>query len=310
MLCLILGVGCFKGNIASQVGALYKDEDPRRANAFQIFYLAINAGVIAAPLVVGTLGEDVGWHYGFGAAGVGMLLGLTIFLFGTRHLPPEQRPTRSAAERPKLSRQEWNTVFALILLIPVLALALQTNQQIFNVYLVWGDQQFDLSFSGHRIPTTWLVTLDSIVSVTFLALVAIFWGWWGRKHREPDELGKLLIGSVFSVAGGLCLVAAAAFQQPGEKISLAWPLAFELFNSIAFAHILPIVLALFARLAPPSINATVIGLHYLAFFVANWLVGQIGSLYESLPTTTFWLLHVATAVVSGLAFLLFKLFLG
>lgn len=78
LLCLVLGTGCFKGNIAGQVGSLYAEKDLRRADAFQIFYLAINAGVIAAPLVAGTLGEKVAWHYGFGAAGIGMLLALVI----------------------------------------------------------------------------------------------------------------------------------------------------------------------------------------------------------------------------------------
>jgi POT family proton-dependent oligopeptide transporter len=311
LLCLIVGNGCFKGNIASQVGALYKADDNRRADAFQIFYLAINAGVIAAPLIAGTLGEDVGWHWGFGAAGVGMLIGLAIFLIGTRHLPPE--PPRSKAKttgRPRLERRDWTAVIALVLLIPVLAVALLTNQQIFNAYLVWGDQQFDLSFFGRRLPTTWLITLDSIVSVAFLALVAIFWRWWGKKHWEPDELGKILIGSVFTAGGGLCLFAAAAFQAPGEKIGLFWPVAFHFLNSIGFAHILPITLALFAKVAPKAINSTVIGLYYLAFFAGNSLVGWIGSFYSTLPTTTFWLIHVASAAGAGFIFLLFKIFLS
>src|SRR4051795_9745856 len=86
LLCLVLGCGLFKGNIASQVGGLYQPDDLRRADAFQIFYLGINAGVIAAPLIVGTLGEKSGWHYGFAAAGVGMLLSIVIFLAGQRHL--------------------------------------------------------------------------------------------------------------------------------------------------------------------------------------------------------------------------------
>jgi POT family proton-dependent oligopeptide transporter len=311
LLCLIVGNGCFKGNIASQVGALYRPDDHRRADAFQIFYLAINAGVISAPLVAGTLGEDVGWHYGFGAAGVGMLIGLIIYLSGGRHLPPETVPTRtSGSEREKLAREDWTSVVALVLLIPVLAIGLLTNQQIFNAYLVWGDQQFDLTFFDRRLPTTWLVTLDSITSVSFLAIVALFWRWWGRTHWEPDELGKILIGSAFSVAGGLCLVAAAAFQEPGGKIGLFWPVMFHLINSIAFAHILPVSLALFAKVAPKAINATVIGLYYLTFFLANSLTGWIGGLLETWPTTSFWLLHVASAAVAGFAFLLFKLFLG
>nr|MBA3651256.1 MFS transporter [Chthoniobacterales bacterium] len=84
LLCLVLGCGMFKGNIASQVGALYKPNDLRRADAFQIFYLGINAGVIASPLIVGTLGEVLGWHYGFAAAGVGMLLATGIYLSGQK----------------------------------------------------------------------------------------------------------------------------------------------------------------------------------------------------------------------------------
>ena len=101
LLCLILGSGMLKGNIASQVGALYKPEDLRRADAFQIFYLGINAGVIAAPLIVGTLGEKIGWHWGFGAAGVGMLIALAIYIAGQKYLPPEHfdvQPTGRARD--------------------------------------------------------------------------------------------------------------------------------------------------------------------------------------------------------------------
>src|SRR5207248_9584045 len=75
LICLLTGVGCFKGSRASQVGALYPAGDNRRADAFQIYYLFINGGVIISPLITGTLGEKVGWHWGFGAAGVGMLIG-------------------------------------------------------------------------------------------------------------------------------------------------------------------------------------------------------------------------------------------
>ncbi len=312
LLALVLGVGMFKGNIASQVGALYKPDDLRRADAFQIFYLGINAGVIAAPLIAGTLGEELGWHWGFGAAGVGMLLGLAIYLAGQKYLPAEDRIASKAERqaRPPLSRKDGLAVAALLILIPVLAIAIVPNNQIFNVYLVWGDQQFDLNFFGTKLPTTWLITLDAIVSVSFLAGVALFYRWYGKRFREPDELVKIIIGSAFSIAGMLCLVTAAATQAPGEKIGLVWPVAFHVLNSIGFAHMLPVSLALFARLAPQSINATVIGLYYLAFFAANSLVGYVGGFYSTLPTTTFWLIHAGMAAASGVVFLLFKLTLA
>jgi POT family proton-dependent oligopeptide transporter len=312
LLCLVLGSGMFKGNIASQVGSLYKPDDLRRADAFQIFYLGINAGVIASPFIVGTLGEKVGWHYGFGAAGVGMLLGLGIYLAGQKYLPREYlRPQkRTAAPRPPLTRADKRAIIALLLLTPVLAAAIVPNNQIFNAYLVWGDQQFNLVFMGNRLPTTWLISLDAIVSVSFLALVALFYRWYGKRRPEPDEITKIIIGSIFSVAGMLCLFMAAATKAPGAKIGLAWPVAFHFLNSIGFAHLLPISLALFAKVAPKQVNATMIGIYYLAFFATNTLVGWIGGFYETMATTSFWLLHAGFAAGSGLCFLGFKFLLG
>jgi POT family proton-dependent oligopeptide transporter len=310
LLCLVAGCGMFKGNLASQVGALYKPEDLRRADAFQIYYLAVNAGVITTPLIVGTLGETVGWHWGFAAAGIGMLTGLSIYVAGQRYLPKDEFVRSSASarpQRPPLSRRERLVTAALILLIPVLAVAIVPNNQIFNAYLVWGNEQFDLVFFGKKLPTTWLITLDSITSVTFLAGVAVFYRWYGKRRREPDEITKLIIGSAFSVIGMLCLVMAAVSKPAGGKIGLLWPLAFHLTNSIAFAHMLPVSLAFFAKLAPATINSTVLGLYYLAFFGCNTLVGWVGGLYEKWPTPRFWLLHAAFAVASGAVFVLFKL---
>ena len=100
-LCLIVGVGLFKGNIASQVGELYGPNDNRRAMAFQIFYIAIQLSVIAAPLISGTAGEKLGWHYGFGIAGVVMVLGLLVYLRRRPYLPHRQarQATRPPAEK-------------------------------------------------------------------------------------------------------------------------------------------------------------------------------------------------------------------
>jgi POT family proton-dependent oligopeptide transporter len=307
---LLLGVGAFKGNIATQVGALYGPNDLRRAMAFQIFYIFINVSVIVAPLISGTLGQKVGWHYGFGCAGVVMVLGLVIYLAGRRYLPAEElaSPSEDPALREPLTRDDWFCVLYLVILIPVLAVSLLTNQEIFNAYLTWGDQHFDLTLLNNT--SSWLITVDATVSFTMLVAVAAFWKWYGTSRREPDEITKMIIGSVFTVAGGLCLFMAALTQPAGAKISLFWPMMFEICNSIGFAHVLPISLALFSKIAPKQITSTVIGLYYFSFFFANAVVGWVGGLYSSLPTTTFWLIHVASAAFGLIAFTIFKVVLG
>jgi proton-dependent oligopeptide transporter, POT family len=359
LLSLIIGVGLFKGNIATQVGDLYSERDLRRAMAFQIFYIFINVSVIIAPLISGTLGQNVGWHYGFGCAGVVMVLGLAIYLSGQRWLPEEIDAGRAPANKltgrviagglgigalvlvwlaisgflfsswpvgivsaivlvaglyfmltRKLDRADRFCTLLLVILIPILAISLLTNQEIFNAYLVWGDQHFDLRFAGISFPSSWLVSIDAGVSFTMLVAVAAFWKWYGIRHREPDEISKMIIGSLFTIGGGLCLFMAALTQPHGGKISMLWPMMFELMNSIGFAHVLPVSLAFFSKLAPKQIGATVIGLYYLAFFIANKVVGAVGGLYSSMPTTTFWLIHVASAVVGLVAFAIFKVVLG
>jgi POT family proton-dependent oligopeptide transporter len=278
--------------------------------AFQIFYIFINVSVIVAPLISGTLGQKVGWHYGFGCAGVVMVLGLLIYLSGRRYLPVDAGSARRAekAEREPLTKDDWVCVLYLVILIPVLAIALLTNQEIFNAYLIWGDQHFDLSLLNNT--SSWLITVDAALSFSMLVAVAAFWKWWGTNHREPDEISKMIIGSVFTIAGGLCLFIAALTGQGGQKISLFWPVMFHLLNSIGFAHILPISLALFSKISPKQITATVIGLYYLSFFIANAIVGWVGGLYSSLPTTTFWLIHIASAAFGLVAFVVFKFVIG
>jgi POT family proton-dependent oligopeptide transporter len=120
----------------------------------------------------------------------------------------------------------------------------------------------------------------------------------------------MIIGSFFTIAAGLCLFMGALTQPAGGRISMFWPLMFELTNSIGFAHILPISLALFSKISPKQIAATVIGLYYLSFFIANAVVGWVGGLYSSLPTTTFWLIHVASAAFGLVAFVIFKIAVG
>ena len=310
--CLLIGVGCFKGNLASQVGALYATGDNRRADAFQIYYIFINAGVIISPLIAGTFGEVYGWQYGFGAAGIGMLIGLAIYLSGRKWLPSDSPVVeKEHAAKPRLTHREKMAIIALLVLLPVLTVAIIGNQQIFNAYLIWAERNANLIFFGKKMPTTWLVTLDSLISVSFLALSVIFWRLWSKRFREPPEITKMGIGSLVAVTGFISLATGAAIAaSSGIKVSIGWLITFHVLNSIGFANIFPVSLALYARVAPAALSATIIGIYYLAFFAANNLVGTIGGLLEKMPATQFWLLHSALCGTAGIIFLLAGHFFG
>jgi proton-dependent oligopeptide transporter, POT family len=127
---LIIGNGFFKPNIATIVGGLYRENDPRRDGGFTIFYMGVNTGAFLAPLVCSSLGEKIGWHYGFAAAGVGMVIGVLTFCWtqtklGALGFPPG----RQVDQNSRLTQGDWVTVA----LTSVVLLAL-----VFVVELLWG----------------------------------------------------------------------------------------------------------------------------------------------------------------------------
>ncbi len=100
---IALGNGLFLPSLPSQINDLYRADDPRRGWAYNVYYVGINIGGFLAPLVCGTLGEFYGWHWGFGAAGIGMLAGLAIYIYGGRYLPADVREVRSPRRAPRRS---------------------------------------------------------------------------------------------------------------------------------------------------------------------------------------------------------------
>lgn len=310
LLFLVLGTALFKGNLASQVGSLYAAQDRRRMDAFQLYFVSISMGGLLAPLVIGTVGEKAGWPQGFGLAGIGMLAGIAVYLLGLSRLPAGNSPKHAAAKPgfgfATLNADDTTRLRLLFLLLPVFALALVPNSQIFNAYMVWADREFALEFNGFRMPTSWLIFLDGTVGLLVLLTVTWFWRQWQRMYAAPDEFLKMLIGSLFSTASMVVLASAALSQEPGTKIGFMTPLLFHVLNALGFAHILPSVLSLVSRIAPPSLGATSIGLYYLAFFTANLLAGWTGRYFEAMPAALFWFVHAIIAASAALGFLVLQ----
>lgn len=303
ILCLFFGVGCFKGNIASQVGELYTINDLRRGEAYQLFMLGIQIAVVAAPIVTGGLGA-ISWHYGFGAAGVGMTIALFVYLAGRKYLPPDHRKVAAEARargvKERLTGRDWAAMAVLVALLPVLAASAIGNQEIFNAYLLWGDAHYELTFFGQRMPTAWLVSLDAVVSFVTMVGVVAFWRFYGKWRKEPDEIVKIAIGSLIAAIGPLVLAWAAANEAAtGHKASLLVGLGFHIFNDIGFAMVFPVGLALYSRAAPKSVSGLFIGVYYLHLAVCNFATGKLAGMIETMSGASFWTMHAAIIGAAG-----------
>ena len=181
---LLAGVGCFKGNIASQVGDLYTIDDHRRADGFQIYFMGIQLAVIISPVICGYLSQRVEWHLGFIAAGVGMVLGLAIYLAGRRNFPHEPIMKKGhTQDRPPLTARDVKVVILLVALLPFLALSIIGNQEIFDAYLVWGERSFQTVLWGFNMPITWIVSMDAFVSAVTMVMVISFWRWYAKRWK-------------------------------------------------------------------------------------------------------------------------------
>jgi POT family proton-dependent oligopeptide transporter len=310
LLCLLLGVGLFKGNIAAQVGDLYAKDDPRRADAFQIYYLGIQISVIISPFICGTLGETVGWPYGFGAAGVGMLIGLATYLIGRPALPKEKIRDGEVV-RPPLTRRDGLAVTLLLLLVPVLGLSLVGNMEIFNAYIIWAQKNFQLVFFGETMPITWMLSVDAFFSTILMAGSVLFWHWWAKRWTEPDEITKIVIGVVIAaLAPTVLAIASLVVASTGHPVSLLWAVAFHVLNDLGFSNAIPVSLALYSRAAPKGLSGIMVAVNLLQFFVANMIVGYLGSLLDVMPGTEFWMLHVGLMAVSVVILIAVRTFAG
>jgi POT family proton-dependent oligopeptide transporter len=295
---LILGNGCFKPNISTQIGGLYTDDDPRRDRAFGIFYMGINLGAIFSPLVCGTLGEVFGWHYGFAAAGVGMLVGLVFYLIGQRDLGPDQ--FQSQQTRTPLTADQRKVVGALVMLCLLNIIYWAVYEQQANTMQLWADEKINWTYLGITIPSTWYQSFNPVMVVALVPLLARFWSWQSSRDREPSSVSKMAIGA-------LLLALAFGFIIFGVKVigtgtgNVLWLVIGTLILSIGEVYLSPIGLSLVSKAAPRQIMSMMMGMWFLSSFAGGFLSGYIGSYYERMTQENFFLMLAALALVTSLA---------
>jgi POT family proton-dependent oligopeptide transporter len=307
---LILGNGAFKPNISTQVGALYQPGDPRRDRAFSIFYVGINLGAFLAPLVCGTLGEEVGWHYGFAAAGVGMTLGLAIYLYAAPMLPPDELARSRAAKEPrKFGREEWRAVGALLVLSLPVTFFWATYEQMGNTIALWADSYTDrtinLLFWRGEIPTTWFQAFNPFMIFLFTPFILAVWRWQSVRGAEPTTVSKMAYGCFLNAAANLILFAAALYAG-ADKASWLWLTGYFVVITIGELYLSPTALSLVSKVAPAHCLSMMMGVWLATSFYGSFLAGYLGSFWSGMAKSNFFLMIAVIAALAGLAVMLFN----
>ena len=299
LLLLVTGSGLLKGNISAQVGGLYPaDDEARRSRGFVIFSTAINFGAVTGPLVCGFLGSRYGWHWGFGLAAIFMLAGLATYLSGYRYMPAKvERKMLAAAP---MSRSDWTVVAALLAVMAIAIFQSIAYYQLANVLPIWLQQHGGLNAGGFLIPIPWYASVDPLASMVAVPFLFALW----KRRTDPSDLSKIGTGAFICMAANLVLV--AAILVAGDRPVLwVWPLIYCILQGVGFIYYWPTLLALVSRCAPAKVNSTMMGICFLTLFVANNLIGWVGTFYEQMTPLAFWAMHAAIAAAGGILILLF-----
>jgi proton-dependent oligopeptide transporter, POT family len=295
---IALGNGLFLPSLPSQINDLYGPDDPRRGWAYNVYYVGVNVGGFLAPLICGTLGETYGWHYGFAAAGVGMLTGLVIYLAGGRYLPASRHP--ASIVEPELLEQRGGSRRDTFLLLLAVGLAVTVfrgaYEQVGNTVALWIEG-VDRHFGSGEIPMTWFQSLNPLLVIVMTPFLLARWKHKAAVDREQSPLQKMATGAVIG-AGAYAILAIAAAVTP-HGASWWWVAAYFFVLTLGELYILPTGLGLFARLAPPKLGATTVAAWYLAIFTGSMIAGFIGSWYSSLTPAFFFLTLAAVASLAA-----------
>lgn len=294
---IVSGAGLVKSNLLGQIGRLYGPDDPRRTRAFGMFLIAVNVGGFLTPLVVGTLGEKVGWTQGLMAAAVGMAFGMGVYLLGYRHLPGDAMAAAAVKDTtPKAEGRpgDWQVVLALIPVLIAATLIVGTYNQAFNIFPVWAEKHVGLNLFGFTVPVTWFSAMDGVLTILGIALALRIWAWQDKSGREPREITRVMIGCTLTAIGFSILAISALIAGPA-KVAIFAPILFFVFVDSAIPWCDTVIQSLITRVAPVGLTTTLLGAYFLTYAAGNFLVGWLGSLYESMSPAVFWGIHAATA---------------
>lgn len=283
---IISGVGCLKPNISTMVGGLYKQGDPRRDSGFTIFYIGINIGAASAPLLVGYVGEVYGWHYGFALAGIGMILGQAVYIWGQKYLKdvgnftPAPKVEGSSKNKP-LTKIEKDRVIVLLISFLIVIVFWAAYEQAGGLMNLYTYEKIDRTILGWEIPASLFQSVPAIFVILFGTAVASFWAKRQKKGKENSSIFKMAIGTMVMGTGFLMMTGAALEAQAGTKAMLIWLILSYLLQVIGELSISPVALSFITKLAPLKYSSIMMGVYFAATGLGNKVAGLVGELAQT-----------------------------
>jgi POT family proton-dependent oligopeptide transporter len=311
---LVLGTGLFKANSATLLGKLYDAGDARRDDAFRFFYLTVNVGAFAAPLVCSYLVRQGNWHLGFAAAGSGMLLGLLAWAplegrFGDIGGPPVPRhkEARAGARKP-LGRIERDRLKALVVLSLIGNISLWAAiGQAGSSFTIFADREtrLVLPLLGWSIQPSSVQAANPLCILLGMPLIALLWRTLERRGHAVSPPVQIGVGLWLVMAGFVTMAVAGLGADQGHKVSLGWLMVATLLNTCGELCVSPLGLSMVTRLAPPQVAAGVMGMWYGSMALANGISGSLAGLYDSMPKGALFLMPALwTGAMGALLFAL------
>ncbi|MGF1533538.1 MAG: peptide MFS transporter [Bernardetiaceae bacterium] len=293
---IVLGVGGLKPNISTMVGGLYEQGDPRRDKGFTIFYIGINVGAFAASIIVGYVGETIGWHYGFGLAGIGMLLGQAVFVYGQRYLrevgnyiPPQK--VSGTSQNVPLTKEEKDRIVVLVLSFLIIIVFWGAFEQAGGLMNIYAKERIDRDFFGlFEIPASVFQAVNAFFIMTFGTAVAGYWVWHKRKQWESSSIFKMALGTMI-MGFGFVMMGLASVEAGSEefgKAALYWLVLAYFLHTIGELCASPVALSFITKLAPARYAAIMMGIYFASTGLGNKVAGLIGESAQSEPTEIAW----------------------
>ncbi len=308
LMLLIIGNGFFKPNISTMVGNLYGENDPRRDGGFTIFYMGINLGALFSPLVCGTLGEKLGWHYGFGAAGVGMLAGLAVYMWGAKKylgdigLKPTIK-TGADADNTPLTKKEWQRISVIFILCFFMIFFWSAFEQAGSSMTLFADRETDRMIFGWEFPTSWFQAVNPLFIFILAPFFSSMWTGLAKVNKNPSTPMKFVFGLVLLSFGFIMMMAAASLYKSSGAVSILWLLGVYLFHTLGELCLSPIGLSMVTKLSPAKFMSLLMGTWFFSSAAANYVGGIFAGNYDAMNHTTFFMIPAITAGGSALLLL-------